>query len=161
MSAAIYHVPPVPLAKLIRRPGGKTISEAVLAADSAIVGMRQAVIDDIRATLLSAEATLASCERLDSAVVQELYLTVTRPIGVASLCSMTEVDQVLTSLATLLDAMKRCTDPDRTAVVLHLQALRLFLAGDGNVERAGSVVTGLEQVTARFCSQVGDEDSAG
>lgn len=161
MSAAIYHVPPVPLAKLIRRPGGKTISEAILAADSAIVGMRQAVIDDIRATLLSAEASLAHCERLDSDVVQELYLTVTRPIGVASLCSMSEIDRVLTSLATLLDAMKRCTAPDRTPVVLHLQALRLLSAGDGNVEQAGSVAAGLEQVTARFCSHVGEEGAPG
>lgn len=161
MSAAIYHVPPVPLAKLIRRPGGKTISEAILGADSAILGMRQAVVDDLRATLLSAEASLAQCERLDSAVLQELYLTVTRPIGVASLCSLSGIDQVLTSLATLLDAMKRCTDPDRTPVVLHLQALRLLLAGDGSPEQAGAVAAGLEQVTARFCSHLEPDDAAG
>lgn len=157
MTAAISNVPPVRLAKLIRRPGGKTISDALVAADGALLGMREAIIEDIRATLLSAEASLARREGLDGEALQELYLTIARPIGVASQCGMSEIDQVLTSLASLLDVMKRRATPDRMLVVLHLQALRLLLSAGGGSDLGASVVAGLQQVTGRFCGDA-EED---
>jgi hypothetical protein len=149
--AAKLFVPEVRLAKLVRKPGGKRISDALVDADAGIAGLRQAIVDDVRTTLTDAQAFLARCGDPDAQQMNELYLLVSRPIGTASLCGMAEIDQVLLSLAGLLDILKTGARWDREPVELHLNALALFLSDQApGADAAGTIVEGLQKVVRRY-----------
>ena len=79
MSAVRIHTPDVNLAKLIRKPGGKAVADALSGASEGLKQMSSSVVSELKATLAAAETCLAA--NPTGAAVEELYLIVARPIG--------------------------------------------------------------------------------
>lgn len=152
MSAVRIHTPDVNLAKLIRKPGGKAVADALSGASEGLKQMSGSVVSELKATLAAAETCLAA--NPTGAAVEELYLIVARPIGAASLCGLAAADEVLTSLATLLDAMREEVPWALEPVTLHLHGLGLLLSAPEDSDETKALVDGLKKVTKRYAGEV-------
>ena len=155
MTASKIFTPPVRLAKLVRTPGGLPVAEALEAANAGLSGMRQAALDDTRATLSGAQAFLAKFESPNPEQIGELYLIVSRPIGIASVCGLPGIDKVLLSSANLLDIMKMHVRWNREPVELHINSLALLLSNpDLSLNPDSPLVVGLQKVVDRYSAQL-------
>ena len=153
MSAVRIHTPDVNLAKLIRKPGGKAVADALSGASEGLKEMSGSVLAELKSTLAAAETCLAANPTGEG--VEELYLTIARPIGAASLCGLAAADEVLTSLATLLDAMRQDVPWAPEPVRLHLHGLGLLLNAPEDSDETRALVDGLKKVTKRYVGEAG------
>lgn len=148
-----FHVPENRLGKLIRAAGGKAVVQAVKDASEGIDSLRGDFLSELAEILSKAEALSAAVKGADDkAGTDALYALISNAIGVPSACGMTSLDEMLISLADLIDHFKTHGLWDKQAITIHLSAFRLLLNSESvrDSEGAKAILLGLHQVSERF-----------
>ncbi len=139
------------LAGLVNRPGGITVSEAVLAAEANLETLRDRGLGEIASTvtrMLAIGDTLRA--GTDAAEQAELYKLSNFLVGVCGVFGYGGVGEVAFSLCSLLDRLRSAGLWNVPSVRIHLDSLRLVHAG--NLQGAEMVAIGaaLRQVVDRI-----------
>ncbi|OXE35820.1 MAG: hypothetical protein CGW95_11495 [Phenylobacterium zucineum] len=148
-----FHVPENRLGKLIRAAGGKAVVHAVKDAADGIESLRGDFLSELADILTKAESLAAAVKGADDKEGSDaLYGLISNTVGVPSACGMTSLDEMLISLADLIDHFKTNNMWDNQAITIHLSAFRLLLTSESvrSSEGAKSILVGLRQVSARF-----------
>lgn len=148
-----FHVPENRLGKLIRAAGGKAVVNAVKDAAEGIESLRGDFLSELTEILAKAEALSAAVKGADDKEgTDALYGLISNAIGVPSACNMTSLDEMLISLADLIDHFKTHGLWDKQAITIHLSAFRLLLNSESvrDSEGAKSILIGLRQVSERY-----------
>ena len=139
------------LAGLVNRPGGITVSEAVLAAEANLETLRDRGLGEIASTvtrmLAIGEALKAGPDLAEQA---ELYRLGNFLVGVSGVFGFGGVGEVAFSLCSLLDRLRTAGVWSMPSVRIHLDSLRLVYAG--NLQGGDMVAIGaaLRQVVERL-----------
>jgi hypothetical protein len=148
-----FHVPENRLGKLIRSAGGKAVEQAVKDASKGIDGLRGDFLSELSEILAKAEVLSAAVKGADDqGGTDALYGLISAAIGVPSACGMTSLDEMLVSLADLIDHFKTHGIWDHQAITIHLSAFRLLLNSESarDSEGAKAILVGLHKVSERF-----------
>ncbi|OYU69123.1 MAG: hypothetical protein CFE28_03385 [Alphaproteobacteria bacterium PA2] len=148
-----FHVPENRLGKLIRAAGGKAVVNAVKDAAEGIESLRGDFLSELTEILSKAETMAGAVKGADDKEgTDALYGLISNAIGVPSACGMTSLDEMLISLADLIDHFKTHSMWDKQAITIHLSAFRLLLNSESvrDSEGAKSILVGLRQVSERF-----------
>ena len=148
-----FHVPENRLGKLIRAAGGKAVVQAVKDANDGIDSLRGDFLSELTEILAKAETLSAAVKGPDDkAGTDAIYGLISNAIGVPSACGMTSLDEMLISLADLIDHFKTHGLWDKQAITIHLSAFRLLLNSESvrDSEGAKAILVGLHQVSERF-----------
>ncbi len=148
-----FHVPENRLGKLIRSAGGKAVEQAVKDASVGIESLRGDFLSELSEILEKAEVLSVAVKGADDQVgTDALYGLISNAIGVPSACGMTSLDEMLISLADMIDHFKTHAIWDKQAITLHLSAFRLLLNSESarDSEGAKAILVGLHKVSARF-----------
>lgn len=148
-----FHVPENRLGKLIRAAGGKAVVQAVKDASEGIDSLRGDFLSELAEILSKAETLSAAVKGADDkAGTDALYSLISNAIGVPSACGMTSLDEMLISLADLIDHFKTHGLWDKQAITIHLSAFKLLLNSESvrDSEGAKAILVGLHQVSERF-----------
>ena len=155
MSGATYHFPQYRLAKLLRQPGGKAISDALADAQAGLESIKGGCLDSIDGSLASIDALWTSLPTApDSAGLMTLYAEVNVVIGVASAAGLTEMDRAAYSLCDLLDHMASTGRCDRESIGVHIRALHLLRHPEqlGKGDAVQLVLLGLRRVRDKYAA---------
>ncbi|MEO8114968.1 MAG: hypothetical protein ABI655_11330 [Phenylobacterium sp.] len=153
MSTVRFVFPKPRLAELLKMPGGLPVAEALERAQRSLEEIKPTCIAELQALLELSEARFeAMGEAPDPETILELYAVVVRGIGGGQVCGAPAVDEVLTSLCDLLDALRTQGRFERDAIGVHLSAWRLLVGGTLPPEAAESILAGLGKVSARFAA---------
>ena len=151
MSGVRYVVPKNRLTELLREPGGLPVAEALERAQANLETLRPSCREELLALLGVAEAAYENLgTQSDAAGLSELYNLAVRGIGAGAVSGSPGVDEGLTSLCDLLDAMLSRGAYDREAIGVNLQAWRLLMTPDLPDEGARAILQGLRKVSARY-----------
>ena len=82
----------------------------------------------------------------------EIYAIAVRGIGGGAVCGAPTIDNALTSLCDLLDALRNAKRYDREAIGVHIRAWRLLMNTELPAAGAASVLDGLLKVSARYAA---------
>lgn len=149
-SIKIFH-PKYRLTELLPSYGGKTIRDALFAAESNLDAIRGDIFAEVESGLASLRIKISllsqHCESRD---LEAAYRTANGVIGLAGTCGRPEIDEVLFGLCTLLDAFQIQGRSDEVAISLHLQALDLLLSPAATPEANKALLTGLAKVRRRM-----------
>jgi len=148
MSAVRVHRPKYALAAMLRKPGGKTVAEAVEAADANLDGLKDAAWPQLDERLARVESGFEGYgEAFDEALITEHYQMAVALIGLPSLCGLDALENAAHSLCDLLDRLRTTGKWDRDGVRVHIQALRLLRSlPPGEEAMAAPVLDGLRKV---------------
>jgi hypothetical protein len=139
------------LAKIARQPGGKSIEEAVRAAELRIESVRDKCV---AALALKAErlAAIAAGDRgADAqATLEGLYNTSNAIFGVACVYDLDALSEAACSLCDLVHGFRGGEAVNWQAIDVHVDGIRLLAAG--YTDGAASILAGLRRVKARFVS---------
>jgi len=158
MSVVSLRIPKIRLPKLLRRPGGPPLAEALEQAAQNLRGASPAYLADLAAILEALQAAAAHLPTVyDGDRLAELYQLASGPIGVASVCGQAPFDAALISLCDLLDHLKIQQAWDREAIEVHVRALHMLLLGQVRADSPGAeaVLDGLRQVSQRYAAGTG------
>ena len=139
------------LAKVVWRPGGKTIAQALDDAQANLDEIRAESLDLLRAKLEEIQALGRKNEKDPKAGdLQHLYELSSEVLDIAGLFGLPELGQAALSLCELIDRLKSRKAWNWPAVQVHLHGL-LILADPERTPPDGrqSVVDGLRQVCQR------------
>lgn len=141
------------LAAVVRTPGGKTVAEAVHAAETGLESIKDECLDALDATLADMSRLAAAMKTAPSrADIDQLYGYSNDLIGVAGVFSLNAVGDAAYSLCELLDGLIETATWNWPAVEVHLNGLKLLrMLGEniGEAER-DQVLAGLRAVTKRI-----------
>jgi len=151
MSAVRIHRPKYALATMLRKPGGKTVAEAVEAADANLEGLKEAAWPKLDEGLAEVEGGFARYgEVFDEALIGEHYQKAVGLIGLPSLCGLDALENAAHSLCDLLDRLRTTGKWDKDGVKVHIQALRLLRSLPPEEEAmAAPILDGLRKVRER------------
>ncbi|MBA4794214.1 hypothetical protein [Phenylobacterium sp.] len=151
MSAVRIHRPKYALAAMLRKPGGKTVAEAVEAADANLEGLKEAAWPQLDAGLADVEACFARYgEAFDETLIGDHYQKAVGLIGLPSLCGLDALENAAHSLCDLLDRLRTTGKWDRDGIKVHIQALRLLRTlPPGEETAAAPILDGLRRVRER------------
>lgn len=139
-------------ARLVHRPDGVTMDEAVQASNANLESIRDNVISEIDASLERMRRIVAGLDDppADKAL-SELYTLSNRVSGMAGVFGMECLGQVSLSLCELLDRMKELKRWDAAAVRIHTDALRhVRRDAQGDETSRTAIVGALKQVLNRI-----------
>lgn len=154
MSTVRFVFPKPRLAALLRLPGGLPVAEALERAQRSLEEIKPTCIAELQALLELSEARFeAMGDTPDPESVVELYAVAVRGIGGGEVCGAPAVDQVLTSLCDLLDALRNQGRFERDAIGVHLSAWRLLIGDALPPEGADAILEGLAKVSARYVGE--------
>jgi hypothetical protein len=151
--SAIFRKPVHRLTKLLRRPGGKTVAEAVCDAESglrSIAGDCLAAVDRDLAALAEQAAMLG--DPPDRETLGRIYEIALRLVGPASVAGLQKMDRAAYGLCDLVDRMMTSGHAALEPVQVHLQALALLRQQNGALpaDAADSIVAGLMKVREKY-----------
>ncbi len=151
MTAVRIHRPKYALAGMLRKPGGKTVAEAVEAADANLEGLKEAAWPQLDERLAEVEACFGRYgEAYDEALIDEHYRLAVGLIGLPSLCGLDALENAAHSLCDLLDRLRTTGRWDKDGIKVHIQALRLLRnLAPGEEAIAEPVLEGLRKVRER------------
>jgi len=137
------------LARIARQPGGKTIDEALQAAEQRIESVR----DRCLASLIEKSEQLSAIAAGDraagaAATLDGLYDVSNAIFGVAGAFGLDALAEAACSLCDLVHKFRCGEAVNWSAVDVHVDGIRL-LSG-GRTQGAETVLEGLRQVRARF-----------
>lgn len=116
------------LAKLIKLPGGKTVEAAMADADANLKEIEAPcleVLDQLIARIRGlAETPQPSVDDLD-----EIYARSNEIVGLGGVFGMQDLSAAAYSLCELVDRTRERGGPDRAAMAVHVNALRLLRMG--------------------------------
>jgi len=147
MSAVVKHIPyQNRLAKLIRKPGGKRIADALQDAEANVAALRDEGLQELDRIIAS--IFRAGRGELGPEAVEAIYVDANQIVGVAGVFGYAKVGAAAFSLCELLDRSDpgRC---DRMAVQVHADTLMLLRNEALSEEQSQVLLDGLKQVTAR------------
>ncbi len=153
MSSVTITFPKSRLAKLLRQPGGKSVSAALADAEAALDLLAIPCAEALDVSLGAIDRLLAEFAAAPGApTANALYLDVKAIIGVATTARLPDMDHAAFSLCELLDWMNNAGKWDVGAVVVHVQALHYLrqpaaLAADTSVR---AVLMGLKRVREKI-----------
>ena len=139
------------MAGLVNRPGGITVSEAVMAAEANLETLRDRGLEEIATTVTQMQAigdTLKAGP--DAAGQAELYKLSNFLVGVAGVFGFPGVGEVSFSLCSLLDRLRTSGAWSMPSVRIHLDSLRLVYAGNLQGGELAAISTALRQVVDRI-----------
>jgi hypothetical protein len=141
------------LAAVVRTPGGKTVAEAVAAAEHGLAEIKDECLEALDETL-ARMATLAASMKTSPAPasIDQLYAFSNEVVGIAGVFSLGAVGEAAFSLCELLDGLQEAGGWNWPAVEVHLNGLKLLRAlGEtiGEAERE-QILAGLRAVTKRI-----------
>jgi hypothetical protein len=140
------------LAKLIKLPGGKTVEQAMADADAnlkEIEGPCLVVLDELIARIRGlAETPQPTVDDLD-----EIYARSNEIVGLGGVFGMKDLSAAAYSLCELVDRTRDRGGPDRQAMMVHVDSLRLMRMG-GAIEEAerAKMLDGLASVVRRVAA---------
>ncbi len=153
MTTATFTFPTYRLAKILRQPGGKSVAAALKDAEEGVAGLVEPCLAAIDVAMKAIDGHLASMTAGSTAAAADrLYKEANGIIGLASAAGLPEMDRAAYSLCDLLDRMQAAGRWDRSAIVVHVQALYLLrqpsaLGSDGSVRL---VLLGLKKVREKL-----------
>ncbi len=141
------------LAAVVRMPGGKTVSEAVLAAEEQLEVIKDGVVaalDTMLTEMTAAAARLKAAPGPDT--IEPLYDLANDVIGVAGVVGLGSVGDAAYSLCELLDIFVETKSWNWAAVEVHLNGLKLLRAMSDKMtdEQREQVLDGLRAVVRRM-----------
>lgn len=136
---------------MLRKPGGTTVAEAVVQAETNLEGLQEAGWLQLDSGLAEMDKVFARYgDKFDADLIAEHYGIAVSLIGLPSLCGLNALENAAHSLCDLLDRLATTGRWDRDGVQVHVQALRLLRnlpAGADAV--AEPVLDGLRRVRER------------
>ena len=155
MSSVTFHFPKHRLSTLLKKPGGKTVADAVTAANQGLATIQADCAAAVAELLVGLNSLWAARrESLDQPALEELYKECNRLVGVADAAGLVALDRSAFSLCDLLDRMMASDRWDRESIEVHIQALNLLqnpqFASQAVVVR--EVLLGLGEVRARYAN---------
>jgi hypothetical protein len=139
------------LAKIARQPGGKSIAEALKAADVRIESLRERCEN---ALLVKADqlSSVAAGDRDAGAkqTLDRLYDIANAMFGVAGAYGYEALAEAACSLCDLVYRFRSGEAVSWGAVDVHVDGIRLLATGRSGEAAAESVLAGLRKVRARF-----------
>ncbi|MDP1874270.1 hypothetical protein [Phenylobacterium sp.] len=151
MSSVRIHRPKYALAAMLRKPGGTTVAEAVVRAETNLEGLQEAAWLQLDSGLAQMEALFARYgDVFDGDLIAEHYRLAVSLIGLPSLCDLDALENAAHSLCDLLDRLATTGRWDRGGVQVHVQALRLLRSLPAGADAvAEPVLDGLRKVRER------------
>lgn len=134
-------------AKLVRKPGGVTLADALARAQANLDSIKDDSVAYVDGRLAEIDALLAGCEsRLDEDRLRGAYDLANDVVGVAGVCGLGPVGEAAYSLCGLLDLFAQGGGWDDRAIAVHLDAFRLLRRHGDEAEVAQTVLDGLKTV---------------
>ena len=140
-------------AKLVRKPGGLSLDEAVRAPDANLQSIRGQLIAEVEATVERMQALAGNAFRdgPDERALEQLYQLSNSVVGIAGAAGLRALGQVCYNLCELIDRLQTSRGWNVAAVRVHIDSLHLLCAGtadDGSEHEA--IVAALGRVVARI-----------
>ena len=139
------------LAKLVRAPGGKTVEQAVKAAETRVESVRLRCMTSLveKANQLAA---IAAGDRGEGAkqTLDKLYDLSNAIFGVAGAFGLKALAEAACSLCDVVHRFRGGETLNWSAVDVHVDGIRLLAMG--MPEGADSILAGLRRVRARFAA---------
>ena len=140
------------LAAVVRKPGGKTIAEAVAGAEANLEAIRDDCVAAVDALLAAMGELTTVLKAMPTAENQaRLYELADEMIGVAPIAHMPAVGAAAFSVCELIDAFAETSAWNWEAVAVHLNGLKLLRAMGDQIDEAAreQVLDGLRAVVRR------------
>jgi len=153
MSSVRFVFPKVRLAEILKAPGGLAVADALERAQANLESIKPTCIAEMAALVELAESHFDQLgEAFDDDALAEIYAIAVRGIGGGAVCGAPALDNALTSLCDLLDALRNTRRYDREAIGVHIRSWRLLMNVDFPPAGAASVLDGLLKVSARYAA---------
>jgi hypothetical protein len=147
VSSVILHTVKSRLSELIQKPGGVTFEAAMAGSEAALAAKAGPALEHVAAQVAALEQ-LAERRTLDAEGVEQAYGLASEIVNVTGCLKLPALFAVGYSLCEILDHFR--TAPfSREALIVHLQALRLILAGGGEGPAFDAMLDGLKAVKGR------------
>ena len=159
MTTVIRRNPVNRLMKLVRRPGGPTVSEALAAAQDNLKSMQEECLQAMDAKLALISAAVARCRTQPTAEDTKILYDLSNDVlEIAGVFEMAQLGQAASSLCDLMDRCRTYGRWNQPALEVHLNGLiALRAAGGVSDDFTQQVLDGLRQVVDR----VGRGDAPG
>jgi hypothetical protein len=138
------------LSELIQKPGGVTFEAAVAGSEAALAPKVPPALELMAAKVAGLEQ-LAEHPALDAEAIEQAYRLASDIVNVTGCLKLPALFAVGYSLCEILDHF-RTAPYSREAFLVHVQALRLILAGSGEGPAFDVVLQGLQAVKGRVLS---------
>lgn len=148
------------LSKLIRKPGGVKVGEALDQAALNLVSIRDSCVLEVDKSIAIIEKLFETVQtRPDQAAVDQAYVSSNEIAGMAGTCGLEALGHAAFSLCELLDRSGTAWFPE--AITVHLNSIRLLRRlGDAGGNAETQILEGLRKVTTRATSGPAKEDAA-
>ena len=140
------------LAAVVRKPGGKTIADAVAGAEANLEAIRDDCVAAVDAILAAMTELATGLKAMPTAENQaKLYDLADEMIGVAAIANLPAVGTAAFSVCELIDAFTERQAWNWDAVAVHLNGLKLLRAMGDQINEAAreQVLDGLRAVVRR------------
>ncbi len=139
------------LGRLVNRPGGITVTEAVAAAEQNLEGLRDRGLSSIAETISSLHALAGEMRPgPDSRQAADLYRMSNSLIGIAGVFGKSGLGEVALSLCTLIERLLLARQWDRSAIQLHVDSLRVLTQDGVTPVQIATIGAALRQVVDRL-----------
>lgn len=137
------------LSKLMKKPGGRTVGEALSSAQARVEKIRAQSIERMAEAAARLRQLAVQGRTGDCAAVEALYAGANGIFALAGHFDMRALSEAAFSLCDLLTAADLGVDVDWMAVDVHVEAIRLLSHPDPKVD-AAQLIAGLRAVRARY-----------
>ena len=140
-----------PLAKVVKLPGGKTVEQAVKAADVRVEAVRDSCIAALAEKAEQLAPLAAAARRGEAGALDGLYDLANAIYGIASTFELVPLAQAAFSLCDLADGFRGGDPANWPAIDVHVDGIRLLITMGPAIGAAGaeSILDGLKRVRAR------------
>jgi hypothetical protein len=145
--ARIFKVPNR-LAKVVKLPGGKTVAEALRAADARIESVRESCLATLQDKIARLAALAERGPTEPAAALDGLYRTADEIFSVAGASGLRALGDAAYGLCDLAERFRTDGPANWQAIGVHVNGIRLLALG--NVADPDAVLKGLRDVRARF-----------
>ena len=135
------------LSELIQKPGGVTFEAAMEGSEAALAAKAGPALEHVAAKVVELER-LAERRALDAEGIEQAYGLASEIVNVTGCLKLPALFAVSYSLCEILDHF-RAAPFSREALFVHVQALRLILAGGGEGPAFEAMLDGLTAVKGR------------
>jgi hypothetical protein len=135
------------LSELIQKPGGVTFEAAMAGSEAALATKAGPALEHVAAKVAELEQ-LAERRALDAEAIEQAYGLASEIVNVTGCLKLPALFAVGYSLCEILDHF-RAAPFSREAFFVHVQALRLILAGGGEGPAFEQMLAGLKAVRLR------------
>jgi hypothetical protein len=143
------------LSELIHKPGGLTFEAAMAGSEAALAAKAGPALEHVAAKVAELEQLLADHRTLDAGGIEQAYGLASEIVNVTGCLKLPALFAVGYSLCEILDHF-RAAPFSREAFFVHVQALRLILAGGGEGPTFDAMLDGLKAVKGRVLARTAE-----